>query len=357
MIGELKLNDAYADARFRLIGTRRHAYLVGGDRIEGSRRDAGDFPPGTDILLLNHLKVPFTFIQVQNHLRKSGRLDLGGYDCVFNGVTNPDTNPRVLAAMEKKLRPYRGRVINHPTTVLRSGRDSISRRLRGIPGLHAPPAVRFSGGPRRGIEAAIRKAGVTFPAILRVAGAHLGDATLLVQRPEDLPDLKPGRDYYLISFVDYRSHDGLYRKTRFFFLGDEIVIRDQFISEHWNVQPAARRGFMAGRPDLVEEERRLIAAGFDSFPASVPAILEAVRARVGLDFFGLDCGFLSDETLVLFEANACMNFSPASERPPFGYLHTRVELGRAGFRSLVSPDYRRGAQKSADKALPERVFA
>jgi hypothetical protein len=357
MTAELKLNDAYADARFRLIGTQRYAYLIGGDKVAGGTPEIGDFPAGTDILLLNYLKVPFSFIPIQNHLRKAGRLDLGEYQCVFNGVTNPDTNPKVLTAMAKVLKPFKGRVINHPAAVLKSGRDAVARRLRGISGLYAPTAVRFTGGSRKGIEAAIEKAGVTFPAILRAAGAHLGAATLLVHRMEDLPDLKPARDYYLISFVDYRSPDGLYRKTRFFFLGDEVVIRDQFISEHWNVQPAARRGFMATRPDLIEEERRLIAAGFDAFPPAVPAILDAVRSRVGLDFFGLDCGFLRDGTLVLFEANASMNFSPASERSPFEYLHTRVELGRAGFRSLLSPNYRSRVPRMADAASPERVFA
>jgi hypothetical protein len=108
---------------------------------------------------------------------------------------------------------------------------------------------------------------------------------------------------------------------------------------------------MATRPDLVEEERLFIEAGFSAFPETLPSLLRVVRERVALDYFGLDCGFWPDGTLILFEANASMNFNPASEKPPFGYLHSRFQLGREGFNSLLSPNYRcRSSRPAAMRA-------
>jgi glutathione synthase/RimK-type ligase-like ATP-grasp enzyme len=344
MTSPSKLNDPFADARMRILGTQRFAYLYGADRDEGFVPDPEKQGRATDILTLNDLRVPFTFMHVRkNYFRQKLRHELKPFDCIVNGVTNPDTNPRVLEVMERMLKPYKGRVINPPSTVLDSTRDKVSRRLRSIEGMVTPSTVRLKSGSRGALANIVEREGITFPAIFRRAGAHRGVSTFLVNGLDQVAQgLESGHDFYLISFVNFRSPDGLYRKIRFFFIGEAVIIRHQVVSDNWNVHVEARDRFMATRPRLIEEERDLLAGGIESLPALTQATLARVREAMGLDFFGLDCSLMEDGRLVLFEANATMNFSNASlDDPRFSYFRQTVQQGRAGFRSMLRADYDR----------------
>jgi hypothetical protein len=166
----------------------------------------------------------------------------------------------------------------------------------------------------------------------------LGTATWIVRGIDSLiGKLKPGTEYYLTSFVDYRSSDGLFRKIRFFFIGDRIIIRHQLVSDHWNVHGADRDRFMSHRPTLLDDERRLIEAGIEQLPPITRTALAGIRRAIGLDFFGLDCSLLADGRLILFEANATMNFlHPSLEDPRFPHLRQSITLGREAFKALLA---------------------
>ena len=323
--------------------------MYGADKDEQFVENPEIIPRATDILTLNDLRVPFTFLHVRkNHFRQKLRHNLDDFDCVVNGVTNPDTNSKVLEAIARMLKPYKGTVINHPLAVLSSGRDRISRKAAAVEGLVAPPSVRLRATSAASVASIAERGGVSFPAILRPAGAHRGSGTFLVRDSvEAAQAMQPGDDYYLTAFADYRSPDGLYRKIRFFFIGEAVIIRHQIASDNWNVHVEARDRFMASRPRLVQEERRLIEAGIEALPALAQRALAGVRAAVGLDFFGLDCSLLEDGSLLLFEANATMNFSNASaDDPQFSYLRPAFQQGRNGFRSMLAPGYK-GARAAA----------
>ena len=63
--------------------------------------------------------------------------------------------------------------------------------------------------------------------------------------------------------------------------------------------------------------------------------LEIVRERLGLDFFGMDFGILPDGRVVLFEANATMNFFPFLTQAEFAYVQKCLEPAQRAFRELV----------------------
>lgn len=337
------LYDHFEEARLRIFGTRRFAYLYGADKDEQFVENPEITPRATDILTLNDLRVPFTFLHVRkNHLRQKVRHQLQDFDVVVNGVTNPDTNAKVLETIARMLKPYKGTVINPPAAVLGSGRDRISRKAAAVEGILAPNSVRLRSASAESVEGIAQRAGVGFPAILRPAGAHRGTATFLARDAQDAAlKMEPGKDYYLTTYTDYRSGDGLYRKIRFFFIGEGVIIRHQIVSDNWNVHVEARDRFMATRPRLVQEERRLIEGGIQALSERTQRALRGMRAAVGLDFFGLDCSLMEDGSLLLFEANATMNFSNASaDDPQFNYLKTAFQQGRNGFRSMLVPGYK-----------------
>jgi len=99
-----------------------------------------------------------------------------------------------------------------------------------------------------------------------------------------------------------------------------------------------RARIMAERPDLIDEEKALFARSDGAFPDDVHDTLRAVRDHMGLDFFGMDFGLLPDGRILLFEANATMNFFPFLPDPRFEYVkRCEAPARRALFELLDLP--------------------
>jgi len=280
----------------------------------------------------------------RNYFRQGRQADLTGYKVLLNLITEPEANARSLENLKKLLRGVPGRVINRPEAVLRSTRDQVAQILSGIPGLIVPKAVRLNGSKPAVGRSAIEKAGLAPPVILRQVGTHSGKIVGRFDRVDEaMSALTPG-DHVATQFVDFASSDGLYRKYRTFFIGERIVLRHMLVSDHWNVHAKDRSRFMAEHPDTVSEERALMESG-DPF-ADVRRVLEAVRERMPLDFFGMDYGVTQADDVVLFEANATMSFFPFSPDPQFEYLKRCFAPAQAAFRELLGlpPQVSRMAQ-------------
>jgi hypothetical protein len=270
----------------------------------------------------------------RNYFRQSRQAELDSYRVLVNLITEPEKNAKVLENLRKLLRGVPGRIVNRPEAVLRSTRDQIARLLGGIPGLIVPKTVRLNGGKPAVAPGAMEKAGLTPPIILRQVGTHSGT---IVGRfntiDEAVAGLTPG-EHVATQFVDFAGADGLYRKYRVFFIGERFILRHMLVSDHWNVHAKDRKAYMAERPELVAEERALFEQD-DPFLPNVREVLEAVREKMLLDFFGMDFGVTRDGKLVLFEANATMSFFPFSPDPQFEYLKRCFAPAQAAFRELL----------------------
>lgn len=272
----------------------------------------------------------------RNLLRAARRPELGNYRHLLNLITEAEQNSRSLEIMHKLTRDVPGKVINRPQAVLRSTRDQVARRLAGVPGLVVPEVVRLAAGKSAAVcERAFSDSGAAPPFILREAGTHGGRIVGCFESVETLLSARnPEVDHIATRFVDFKSADGLYRKYRVFVIGGKPILRHMLISERWNVHAHDRAGFMAARPELVAEERALFEEGAPLAPA-VRQVLQGVGERMALDFFGIDFGITRDAEVVLFEANATMNFFPFSPEPQFDYLKRCFLPARQAFRDLL----------------------
>jgi glutathione synthase/RimK-type ligase-like ATP-grasp enzyme len=252
--------------------------------------------------------------------QQSGGGDLSAFDCVLNLVSEPDHSPNTLEALRLLLRGYRGRVINRPEAVLRTSRDEVANALRGIPGLLVPQVLLFRGGDPDAALEAVTGAGLEFPLIVRLPATHRGRSMVLVEDGDQFrSQVSAEQDYFAIEFVDYRSADGLYRKYRTWSFGGRQVFRHLAVTEHWIVHVTPGNEYMIDRPDLIDEEIRLMERVEGDFPDEVHAIITEIGERLGLDCFGVDFGFHPDGRMVLFEANAAMSFFPLVKHPRFEF--------------------------------------
>jgi hypothetical protein len=266
---------------------------------------------------------------------EGGQVDFSPYPVIVNMITEAENNAKVLENLRRLLTGVRSRVINPPEAVLRTTRDEVAAMLDGIPGLVVPKTVRLAGNHEAAAQT-IRNGGINGPIIVREAGTHTGKSVTLYETAEEAASaLNAGQDYIATQFHDFASSDGIYRKYRLFFIGDRMILRHMYASDHWNVHSSDRPRFMAPRPDIVAEERALIERD-EPFGPRARAVFQAIRDRMPLDFFGLDFGFTLDGDVLLFEANATMSFFPFSNDPQFQYLRRSLEPAQAAFQELVA---------------------
>jgi hypothetical protein len=317
----------------------------GGDRVyEGSAPGSVRFPGLSDVDGLLPKALPAKRLVLGKDLmpmlmmlrQQAGGGDLSAFACVLNLVSDVDHSPNTLEALHLLLRGYRGRVINRPEAVQHTSRDEVANVLSGIHGLLVPPVLRFRGGdPDVALEAII-SAGLVFPLIVRRPATHRGRTMVLVEdetqfRSAVVSDV----DYFATEFVDYRSADGLYRKYRIWSFGGRQVFRHLATTDYWLIHVTQGNEFMIDRPDLIEEEVRLMERLEGAFPDQVHTIVAEIGERLHLDYFGVDFGFLPDGRMVLFEANAAMTFFPMVTNPRFEFRGRLLAPAQAAFEAML----------------------
>ncbi|HET7931135.1 MAG TPA: hypothetical protein VFL63_07070 [Rhodanobacteraceae bacterium] len=225
---------------------------------------------------------------------------------MINAIGDPDTSAHTLRMLQQYIEETDTACFNHPAAVLATDRAGVADKLAGIEGLIVPRTLRLRIDEPAGLAAAAEQAGLGWPLIVRLAGAHRGESTVLAHKPEDVrAALRQlpwgGHDLYLTEYVDCRDADGLYRKLRLVVVGGEVCMRHQVIAHDWMVHVGDRR------PAYLEEEQRLL----DDFETTLkPAIAARVRAAaeaLDMDYFGIDCSLRPDGRLLVFEANVLMD--------------------------------------------------
>ena len=314
-------------------------FVVGSDQPDRLSVSGNKFRVGgsTDIYKLLGREQPHHRLQMTpNYFRQARRAELGGYRCILNLITEAEQNTKVLENLKKLVRGLPAKVINRPEAVLRSTRDQVARQLSGIEGLHVPRAIRLRAAKPDVSMRAVEKAGLTYPVILREAGTHTGRIVGCFDTADDLMvGLEGDGDRIATEFVDFKSSDGIYRKYRAFFIGRRIILRHMLASDHWNVHAKDRRRFMLAKRELIDEERQLFADPENAFPREISNVLQEVRKRIALDFFGMDFGIGPDGRVILFEANATMNFFPFLQDPELAHVLRCGPLAEAAFRDLL----------------------
>ena len=223
-------------------------------------------------------------------------------DVVVNLVSDADQGGEVLPLVAAIAKALGKPVVNDPAKIQRTTRDATALALAGIAGCLVPRTIRVGAG-----EGLTARAELAFPLLARPAGTHGGDifdkldgeaalAAFLAEHAD--------RDRYLIDYVDYRSADGFFRKYRFLFVGEEILPYDLAIGDDWKLHRDSTE--MALHAWMQAEEERFLRDPGEVFGAAHNDTLRAIRDRIGLDYFGIDCALDRDGRLVVFEVNASM---------------------------------------------------
>jgi glutathione synthase/RimK-type ligase-like ATP-grasp enzyme len=95
-----------------------------------------------------------------------------------------------------------------------------------------------------------------------------------------------------------------------------------------------------------EEEAAIHAAGISYFDDREIAAMRRIQRALGLDYMGIDFGITGQDELLLFEANATMNFFPFTNRDQSHYSWQCLPKAIEAMRLLVANRLQEANQSS-----------
>ncbi|RXH20029.1 tetratricopeptide repeat protein [Bradyrhizobium guangzhouense] len=251
-------------------------------------------------------------------------------DVVVNLVSDADQGAEVLPLAMAIARSLGKPVVNDPAKVQNTTRDATALALADLDGCRVPRTIRIAAG--EGLPDGLKLA---FPLLARPAGMHGGD---LFEKLEDVAALisflatHAEHDRYVIDYIDYRSADGYFRKYRFLFVGEEILPYHLAIGEDWKLHRDATE--MGSHAWMQAEEEHFLHAPGQVFSPRHFAALRVIRDRIGLEYFGIDCGLDLDGRLVVFEVNASMLVH--DQNPEFPYKDPYIRRIKVAFDGMLA---------------------
>jgi glutathione synthase/RimK-type ligase-like ATP-grasp enzyme len=228
-------------------------------------------------------------------------LSLPRVDCAFITIAEDARQIAALNAADALVRRLDLPVINSARRIAATSRAEIALMLQGL--AHAVvPSQRIIS------RAGLAREPQLFPIVIRPRFSHAGSGLARIDDPTGLSAYLDGAAcadwFYVAPFVDYRSADGQWRKYRVIFVDGtpwpfHMAIHDDWAVWYYNAGMAAS---VAKR----DEEARFLSNIGAVFPPQAMAALRGIAQRVGLDYFGLDCGLMPDGDLVVFEVETGM---------------------------------------------------
>ena len=247
---------------------------------------------------------------------------LPAHAMVFNSIGDADLCREGLEAACSVLARTDRPVINHPRAVLKTGRAANVERLRGLPNVVVPRIATlpraFLAGPES--EAAVARAGLAFPFLVRAPGFHTGRYFVRVDNPQALTAAAtelPGDDLCIIEQLDARDGDGFFRKCRVMIIDRKIYPLHLAISRDWKVHYF--RADMAASAENRAKDAAFLDDMANVIGARGMAALERINAALDLDYCGIDFAVNAGGDILLFEANATMVMVPLSSEPKWDY--------------------------------------
>jgi len=313
---------------------------------------SGDLMANTPLeFLLEDSDVALTLVYVTEERPLPAQLP--DHDVLFIAIAQSDDNMPLLKEMDSIVASWPRPVLNQPARIALLSRDRACSVLKSAPGVMMPVTVRVDKQVLEEISHRIVPIGslhedadnrIDYPIIVRPIDSHAGHGLDKITDTEALGDyLQAHADseaFYVSRFIDYRGHDGLFRKYRIVLIEGRPFICHLGISEHWMIHY-----LNAGMAESAEKraEEAQVMAGFDTgFAARHSDAFRAINERIGLDYLGIDCGETPDGELLIFEVDSCMIVHALDPVELFPYKLPQMRKVFTAFRQMLLGAMQRG---------------
>lgn len=214
-----------------------------------------------------------------------------------------------LAEIDRLAANWPRPLLNAPAKIVGLDRDKLFRLLGGIEGLDIPATITV--GRAQLLDVLLSNcslpevaAGTNFPVIIRPRGSHAGVGLAKIDDVFALGKYlteRQDQEFFVARYVDYASEDGLFRKYRVVIADGKPYACHMAIADQWNIW-YLNAGMSESASKRLEESTFM--QTFDiGFGRRHRSALTELSARVGLDYFIIDCAETKSGDLLIFEAD------------------------------------------------------
>lgn len=306
--------------------------------------------------------------------------DIPKHDVAFVAVCESDSNQQLLRQLEAVMSYWPHPHINRPQRIAKLARDGLSDWLSGIDGVEVVASRRVSreelmeravhgmwpdaSSPDRALVVrptnSLPQHGMWPEAlssdhalIVRPANSHAGRGLVRIETAAELEDylaVQPEEEFSIAPFIDYRSEqDGLYRKYRVASVSGKAYPAHMALSSRWMVHYL--NADMVDNADNRAAEAHFMDTFDWEFGQRHSAALAAIDARVGLEYYSIDCGETADGRLLVFEIDSGAVVHSMDPVELFPYKRPHMQKLFSAFQGLVK---RTAWGQSAESAYTAR---
>ncbi len=288
--------------------------------------------------------------------------DIPKHDVAFVAVCESDSNQQLLRQLEAVMSYWPHPHINRPQKIAKLARDSLSDWLSNIDGVEVVASRRVArqelleqAGNGMWPDTRTSDRGL----IVRPANSHAGHGLTRIETAAELDrylSVQSEEEFSIAPFIDYRSaEDGLYRKYRVASVAGKTYPAHMALSPRWMVHYL--------NADMVEnaDNRAAEARFMDSFDWEFgqrhSAALAAIDARLGLEYYSIDCGETADGRLLVFEIDSGAVVHSMDPVELFPYKQPHMHKLFSAFHGLVKCTAWGKAAESVNSARRRRISA
>ena len=214
-----------------------------------------------------------------------------------------------LAEIDRLAANWPRPLLNAPSKIVGLDRDKLFRLLGGIEGLDIPATITV--GRAQLLDVLLSNCslpdvadGTDFPVIIRPRGSHAGVGLAKIDDVFALGKYlteRQDQEFFVARYVDYASEDGLFRKYRVVIADGKPYACHMAIADQWNIW-YLNAGMSESASKRLEESTFM--QTFDiGFGRRHRSALAELSARVGLDYFIIDCAETKTGDLLIFEVD------------------------------------------------------
>jgi glutathione synthase/RimK-type ligase-like ATP-grasp enzyme len=270
--------------------------------------------------LANLLPARHRFFSIFSDSRsaKTKQLNAPTPDVVVNNVVNGEilSKRKIYNSVRAVIDLWGRRAINGPEDARETTRDMIYNKTKNFPGLLSPKTEYKEFNIVNEDLISNIESNFNYPIIVRSPFFQFGTMMYLVhdrtELLERLDELKPG--CFVIQFIENQRRIGFYCKMRCIFVKNNLHICRVDYLPQWKVHGAKLRSTKEGieyynnNKLFLEEEIAICKDPEKELGTNAINALHDIRSVIKLDCFGIDFDITNDGKIILFEANASMNF-------------------------------------------------
>lgn len=252
---------------------------------------------------------------------------------LFNSIADGDSHKKALNSLLDFSKQVSLKIINHPTAVLNSTREKIYNKLKNLPKIIVPKTIKVTPNSILEVEKLIKEQNFPFPFIFRTTSEHGSKNMTKIDSFDELSKLdmfalNGQNSFYMIEYIDYKSDDNIYRKIRYWIVGNKVIPRHLVVSDEWNISYQIKKEKMFDNKNYQKEELDLL----NNSNKELEDLSLFIKENLGLDFFGIDCSIDKNGNMIIFEATPAMGLLYDYDFP---YTHKSLETTVLALEELI----------------------